>query len=804
MKLSDFCIQRPVFTIVINAVVVIIGIWCAFGLQVRQMPKLVEASVSVTTLLPGGSPDLVERQVTGPLEQAILAVPGIRTLTSTSRQDVSSIQVTFVTGVAPRDASDQVRAKVSQAQAMLPPGVRPPLVTQAAGDGQPALYLGFSDDRRNPMEVTEIVRRDMLPLLAAVPGVAQSQLMGERRYAIRLQLDPLRMAAYDVTAEDVSRALATQNVDVPGGQLRGPDQLLSVLVRTALADAAAFDALVLRTGDDGVAVRLGDVGRAVVGPDQVTNAVLFGGRTAVAVGVIPQSDANPLEIGDAVRTMLPQLQAVAPPGMQVEIAFDTTIFVRASVDEVFKAVAIAVGLVLLVVLAFLGSLRVSMVALLTIPVSLIGAFAVMAGFGFSINIFSLLAMILAVGLVVDDAIVEVENVQRHVDAGMTPMDATFRGSEEVGFAVIATTITLASVFAPVGLAGGTTGQIFREFAFTLAAAILISGFAARTLAPMLCGRLVRPKPPRGWAHAVDRFMDALARHYVGVLRRALRARWVVGLAVAAGLAGAVAVAARLPAELTPQEDDAFVLIRLDGPQTASLDYLSRWAVQAQAAFRAEPEVMDTLILLGTPLPNQALCFVALRDWRERSRTSTQISADIMRRLANLVGLAPSLFGLGNVGGSSGQAVQLVFKTSLDYDMLARAAEAVRAEAARSGRLVRNVTSDLTMNTPQVDVQVDRRFAEDLGVPVAVVGNTIQALLGGNRVSTFSYRGEIYNVIIELQTDVQQDAGEIDRIYVSARAWPRRQASSRSKSRSRPRRAGGVASARRLLHFRSWK
>jgi multidrug efflux pump len=395
----------------------------------------------------------------------------------------------------------------------------------------------------------------------------------------------------------------------------------------------------------------------------------------------------------------------------------------------------------------------------------------MAVFGFSINVFSLLAMILAVGLVVDDAIVEVENVQRHVDAGMAPMDASFRGSEEVGFAVIATTITLASVFAPMGLAGGTTGQIIREFAFTLAAAILISGFVARTLAPMLCGRLVRPKRTHGWSHLVDRAMAGLEAGYGRLLRASLRARWAIGLVVALCLAGAVMVAGRLPAEMAPREDDAYAIIKLEGPQTASLEYLERWARGAEAAFHAEPEVADALVLLGTPLPNQVLSFVVFHDWSERTRTSAQITTSIMERLATLPGLTPSIYATDRLGaGGAGQAVQLVLKTAQDYDALAGAVEAVRSAAAASAQgAVRNLASDLTMGTPQLEVEVDRPFAAELGVPVSAVGGTIQALLGGNRASTFSYRGEIYNVVVELQADLHRERGVIEHIHVTGRA-----------------------------------
>ena len=769
MSVSSFCIQRPVFTIVINAIVVLVGLWSGLGMQVRQLPKMSMPNVSVSASLPGAAADLVEREITAQLEQALAAVPGVTAMTSTSQQGLSAVQLTFAESVDPQAAVSDVRAKVAGVQGLLPQGTTAPVVSQASSDAQPVLYLSVADAKRDAMEVTDTVRRVMVPLLATIPGVAQSQLIGERKYAIRIQLDPLRMAALGVTSDDVSRALATQNVDVPGGQLRSLNQVLPVLVGTALNRPDQFDQLVLRRGEDGFQVRIGDVGSAVVAASTAVNDIRFAGKTAVAVGIVPQSEANPLDIGRAVRALLPQLQAAAPAGTEVEIAFDTTIFLQASVDEVFKAVVTAVLLVLAVVVVFLGSARSSAIALLTIPISLIGAFAVMRGFGFSINIFTMLAMILAVGLVVDDAIVEVENVQRLIDDGLDPMQATFRGSEEIGFAVIATTITLASVFAPVGLAGGVVGQLFREFAFTLAATILLSGFVARTLSPMLCGRLIRAKPQRGWSRVVDRGLGWLARRYRTGLAAVLHARWLVGIAIILCIVGTGLVASGLSGELAPQEDDAYALLKFEGPTTATLEYLTPWAQAAEAAYKAEPDVASALVLIGVPAPNEVLSFVVFRDWSQRTRTSTQITASVMDRLARMPGVVPSVFSVGGLGGGPpGQAVQVSLRTNADYETLARAIGTIRTTAEVEAKSSTNVTSNLVMDTPTLVVDVDRLLAADLGVPISAVGGTIQSLLGGNRASTFSYRDGIYDVIVELPQSLRGSASGIDSIYVRGR------------------------------------
>ncbi|MBN8925125.1 MAG: hypothetical protein BGO51_05710 [Rhodospirillales bacterium 69-11] len=769
MWLSNFCIRRPVFTIVINLMLMVMGLWSVQNLQIRQFPRLVLPSVTVVTALAGADPELIEREVTAQLEAAIGAASGIETMTSTSQAGLSTIQVNFNAGVDPNAALNDVRAKVSAAQGKLPPGIIPPVITQVSTDGQPVLYLAFADASLSDMAVTAFVQREMVPRLTGIPGVAQAQLIGDRKYAIRLQLDPVRMAAYGVTVQDVKTALTEQNIETPGGQIRRTQDSVSVLVDTSLDDPAEFNGMTLRRGRDGFLIRLSDIGKAVVGPDQTLTTFRYGGKSAVAVGLVPQSTANPLDISAAANAMLPELRAAAPPGMVIENSFDTSGPVKDSVEEVAKTVFIATALVLLVILGFIGSLRTSLIPMVTIPLSLLGTLVFADLLGFSINIFSLLAMVLAVGLVVDDAIVEVENVQRHVDAGMSAMDATFKGSQEVGFAVIATTITLASVFAPMGLAGGTIGQIFREFAFTLAIAILLSGFIARTLSPMMCGRFVYPQHPGGYAAWITRQTDRVAQAYRRMIMRVLDHRWVVVLGVVAVIALTGFVAGKIPGSVSANEDNAYVVLKFDAPPTASLAYIADWTSRAEAIMKRDPDVASTLVMIGMPLQNEAMSIVSFKPWGERSRTSTQITNDIMAKLAELPGLLPTIYAsdpLAGVGG--GQPVQWILETSNDYQSLAAAAGAV-IDASRHAKSVQNVTVDLHMNTPKVMVAVDRAAAADVGVPVATIGATIQSLFGGQRASTFVYRGDIYNVIIELPADLAAKSATLDSVYVTSRS-----------------------------------
>ena len=765
MWLSNFCIQRPTFTIVINLILAILGLWAMQDLQIRQFPRIVLPSVTIITAFPGADPELVERQVTAQLETSIGAISGIETMTSSSQQGLSTIQVTFNANIDPAAAASDVRAKVAEVQAKLPVTIIAPIISQISTDGQPILYLAFADASQTDMAVTEFVRREMVPRLTTIPGVAQSEIVGERRYAIRLQLDPVRMAAYGITVQDVSDALALQNVETAGGLIRRPDDSISVLVDTTLDDLAEFRTLVLRRGADGFIIRLSDIGDAVVGPDQTLTAFSYGGKTAIAVGVVPQSDANPLSIGAAVQAALPDLRLAAPPGMTIDLAFDTTIPVRASVNEVSRTIVIAVGLVLVVVLVFLGSLKASLIPLVTIPLSLIGTLLFMKLLGFSINIFSLLAMVLAVGLVVDDAIVEVENVQRHVNAGMTPMNATFVGSNEVGFAVIATTITLASVFVPMGLARGVVGQLFREFAFTLAATILLSGFVARTLSPMMCGRLIDPLPARGFARAVERGVARITVAYQHMLGAALGHRWLVVLATLAMLAGTAFLAGRIPASISAGEDEAYVILKFVAPPTASLGYLGDWTSRAEAIIARQPDVANTLVLLGMPMQNEAMAIVVFKPWEQRDKTSTVLTALIMQSLQGLPGLKPAIFAADPLAGvGAGQPVQIVLKTPGTIYALAAATDAVKA-AAQGAKSLENLNVTLQLNTPKIFVEVDRAAAADMGIPIGTIGTAIQSLLGGQRASTFNYHGDIYNVIVEFPQKLQSSPAALRDVFL---------------------------------------
>ena len=539
MWFSEFCIRRPVFATVLSLIVLLVGLVSYQRLSVREYPNIDEPVVSVRTDYPGASAEIVETQVTDPLEDVLSGIEGVEIIESTSRAEESRITVRFRLEVDPDTAANDVRDRVARTRGRLPDDIEEPIVSKVEADASPIIYLAFSSDRHDILEVSDIASRQVRDQLATLPGVSDVRVFGERRYAMRVWLDRARLAAFALTPGDIEDAINAQNVDVPGGRIESDTREFTVLTDTRLTDVAEFeDIIVKRT--EGYLVRLGDVARVEIGPEDERVIARQNGQIAVALGVIKQATANPLEVSQAVRDALPSIIAGLPAGMTVSIGNDTSIFIERSIQEVFKTIGEAAILVILVIFFFLRSPRATAIPIVTIPVSLIGAFALIFAFGFTINTLTLLAFVLAIGLVVDDAIVVLENSYRHVETGARPIEAAIRGIHEIGFAVVAMTLTLAAVFAPIGFSEGRTGRLFAEFALTLAGAVLISGFVALTLTPMMCGRFLR-RPARRIAisAAIERGMDALMRLYRAALSRLMLRPALVLLRPAAGRARGV-------------------------------------------------------------------------------------------------------------------------------------------------------------------------------------------------------------------------------------------------------------------------
>ncbi len=780
MFLRDFCIQRPVFAIVINLFLLLGGLYAIFTLPVRNLPQFDVPVVIVTTTLPGGSAELIERSVTTPIEQATSQVDGIDYMTSTSSANLSLIQMVFKGNVDPARAAEEAHAKINQVQQQLPANTQPPVVQQISLDSQPVLYLSFRDPSRSALEITDLINRRVRPMLSLAPGVSSLQLSGERKYSLRVRLDRFRLANENLTVDDVMRALQAQNVELPGGEIIGDNRRVSVLARTLLSRPSEFGDLVLRSGGGDAAqlslpgassqegnhypIRLRDVADLEVAPESIDTGVRIDSAEAVAVGIVRQSDANPVDISRAVRQMLPKLRQALPAGMSVEIPYDDATFIDASIREVFETILITIGLVVLVVLLTLVSLRSSFIALVAIPLSLGGGLAFLAAAGYSLNGFTLLAFVLVIGLVVDDAIVEVENIQRHVDAGMETLTAGFKGSREIGFAVVAMTLTLAAVYAPIGLLPGMVGSLFREFAFTLAMTVIFSGFVAMTLSSMLCSRLLRPQSDNWMARLVDRLFQGLGAAYRRALTFNLRHRWLVALIAVGAAAWGFTTLSKLPAELAPVEDEGYLLIMFTGPQDASPAYMNARAADIEQVLSTVPERQMVMSLTGITTRYQGIVFRMLKPWEQRQHTAMQVQTGLEEALAGIAGARVAAIDAVPLGGGGQDPVQFVLKSTLEYPQLTQAIQPFLTEMRQHPGL-QALSTDLNLNTPVDNVAIDRDQAADLGVQMRAIADVMGKLLGRQQINQFNWQGTLYPVMLELQTHGVVGATQLDQIYL---------------------------------------
>ncbi len=763
-SVSDLFIRRPVFTIVINLLLALVGILGLTRLTIRDLPAFDLPYVSVSTVYPGAAPDLIERTVTTPIEQAIAAIGGIDTVVSTSTQGMSAIQVGFKVGTNSLDAVNQVRDKVGALRNILPKDVLSPTVAQLSLDSVPIIYLSLTSSQLTPMELTEVVSRVMRPALSSVDGVAAVQTLGERRYAIRIWLKPEALAGHNVTASDVNDAILAQNIAVPSGTLEQAGRRALVVANTSLTRPEQFRDIVVRRGSDNNEVKLDDVATVEVGPESEDNSVALNNSNGVAVGVLPQSSANPLDVAREVRALLPTLQGLVPQGVDVSVAFDRSTVIEISVSEVKDTILIAVALVIGVILLFLASLRSSFVTVVTIPLSLIGMLGFMFVMGYSLNTFTLLAMVLAVGLVVDDAIVDVENVQRHIDEGRDPMTAAFIGSREIGFAIVATTLTLASVYLPIGLVPGLLGNLFREFAFTLAAGVVLSGFISRTLSPMMCSRILRAKRPGGVAVRIDRFFDALARGYGHVLSGALRMRWLVILVSALAFVGGLKVAGTLRGEFAPVDDPGYVFVKFAAPTDATNGYMRLLTSVIGKQFATVPEARGSMILNGLSAPNEGYGFLLLKPWADRHATAQQIGDRILPELQKIPGARFNIIDPNPLAGGSAPPVQFVLKSTGTYEELAATAGKLQDWARTYPGLV-EPSLDLDLNTRKVEIGIDRPLAANLGLDIARIGQTLNAFLGGQQAGFFGWNGEQYKVLLQVDNRDRRNADVVNNIYI---------------------------------------
>ncbi|MDP1686910.1 efflux RND transporter permease subunit [Hydrogenophaga sp.] len=748
--------------------ILLVGFVAFNGLTVREYPRIDEPNVTVTTTFGGASSEVIETQVTKVLEDSLAGIEGVDIITSISRQEQSQITVRFKLERDPDSAAADVRDKVSRVRQRLPQDVDEPVIAKVEADAQPVIWLALNSDSMSSLELSDLANRVVKPRLQTAPGAADVRIFGERRYSMRVWLDADRLAAYNLTVQDVEDALRRSNLEVPAGRIESAQREFNVTAATDLQTPEQFRDIGVRTVN-GQTVRIGDVARIEQAPQDERTSVRYNGRDAISLGVIRQSTANPLDLSAGVQAMLPRILADLPEGVRVEVANDNSIFIDRSIKAVYTTIAEAAVLVALVIFVFLRTLRASIIPLVTIPVSLIGCFALMALFGFSINTLTLLALVLAIGLVVDDSIVVLENIYRHIEEGMKPFEAAIKGAREIGFAVVAMTLTLAAVYAPLAFTPGRTGRLFAEFALALAGAVVVSGFVALTLSPMMCSKLLRhnPKPGR-FDSFMERRLTALSDGYARLLGWSLKVRWLVVAVMLASAAGSWLLLQSTRQELAPMEDRGVVLASINGPDGATLAYTRKYAEAIERMTADIPELDRIFTIVGNPSVAQGSVIMRGKSWEERDRTTMDIARELAPKIAALPGISAFPITPPSLGqGFRERPINYVIVTGDSYENLSRVVRQFQDKLAQNPGFVQ-VDTDLRLNKPEIRLDVDRERAADMGVSVDVIARTVETMLGGRTVTRYKRDGEQYDVVVQTVSANRSTPEDIDRLFVRGR------------------------------------
>jgi multidrug efflux pump len=767
MILSDVSIRRPVVALVASIMVVLIGLLSFGRLPVREYPLIDSPVVTVQTSYRGASAEVVETKITEPLEREIASIDGIRVIRSDSQEEESRITVEFDLSRSVDEAANDVRDRVSRARGRLPDEIEEPQVTKADADSSPVLSLSFNSERYSRLELREFVERVAIQRLQTIPGVGSVGVRGPR-YAMRLWVDSDRLAAHQLTISDVEAALRQQNVEIPGGRIESTSREFPVRIEGRMTQVAEFENLVLATRG-GHQVKFSDIGRVELGSEDYRSETYFKGKPTVGVQILRQAQANLLDVANDAKAMIPLIRADLPEGINVDVGFDSSVFVDRSVREVYKTLWMAGVLVVLMIFLFLRDWRATMVPLVAIPVSLIGSFALMRALGFSVNTLTLLALVLAVGLVVDDAIVMLENIYRRIEEGEGPIHAAIFGARQVAFAIIATTLTLVAVFLPVAFQSGQTGRLFYEFGLTLAVSVIVSSFVALTLTPMLCSRILQAKvingrAVHGWFYnKTEPFFVRLNGYFERTLRSSLHMRGVVLGGALLFTVGGLALYTQLQRELTPLEDRGIFTANLIAPIGATPEYLRLYSVDMEQMILNIPEIDRTFHRTGDG--GRAFVFATLKPWEERARKTQEITADLRRQFQQQVtggqAVASPIRPFGR-GRSSG-GVSLVLLGS-DFRELQRLGAELLTAMRESGQFIQPRV-DPSPTKPQLDVNIDRAKAADLKVPISAIASTLESLLGGRRVTEFQRGNQQYYVMVQVTDDNRATPSDLARLYV---------------------------------------
>ena len=773
MLISDVSVRRPVFAAVISLILVIIGMMSVGSMSIREFPDFQRPVVSISTTYRGAASDIVERRVTQILEDQIAGISGITKMSSRSFDEVSQISIEFSRDRDVDGAANDVRDRVSRVVSMLPDEADPPVVTKQDAMAETTMWINVSSDKRSIMEVSDYADRYLVDAFSVVDGVAMVRFSGSRRPSMRIWVDPKRLAARGLTVADVEDALRRENVQIPSGRLESTTREFTLRTDTGFRSVADFEQLVLMRGADDYLVRLGEVAEIEVAPEDVRSFSRTDGVSGMSLAIVPQAQANMLDVNAAVAARIEELRPTLPDDFSIGINLDNSVFIRASMVEVAKALGLALALVLVVIYGFIGTIRATIIPAVTIPISIISAFIVMAALDYSINTLTLLGFVLAIGLVVDDAIVVLENIARRIELKEPTLIAATEGSREIGFAVIATTLVLVAVILPISFMPGNIGLIFNEFGISLAAAVCFSSLIALTLVPMLTTKLFADNRLHRsrLTHFVDGLFRRLANRYERLLRRSAKHPVIVIGGALAIFLSSLLIVDRLEVEYMPREDRGFAMISITAPDGASLDYTLGYVEQAEKIVLADKDKGDVRRVLGRSGSwgggadvNTAMVFAPLELWSERERSAQEIVNGWNAQLSALTGVQAFAFAPGSwVLGQSSRPLNIVLGGT-SYEELAEWRDIVIREAEKLPGLS-NLQSDFNERKPKIDVSIDRDRAADLGVSLVNVGRTLETILGSRVVTTFIDGGEEYRVILQGADERRQTPSDLETIYV---------------------------------------
>lgn len=766
MPITDIFIRRPVFATVLSLLLLLLGGMSIYKLHVRQFPEIQTSVITVSTSYAGASGKLMEGFVTTPLESQLAGLDGLDYMTSSSTQGSSVITLNFKLGYDIDKAITDVSDRVSAARYQLPNEVNDPIISKEDPNAQPTMYIAFNSQSLTPEAISDYLSRIVQPQLETLAGVGQAQILGEQNYAMRIWLDPDLMAAHHISPSDVATALQANNVQTAAGRIDGKLQEFDINAKTDLTTAAEFNKLVIKD-DNGKAITVADIGHAQLASADPRSSVFMNGSRSIVIGIIPKSTANPLAVAKLVNKQLAIIQRHLPANLQASMVWDSSKFISESIHEVIKTILEACLFVVIVIFLFLGSARSVLIPVITIPLSLIGSCALMLAMGFTLNTLTLLAWVLAIGMVVDDAIVVVENIHRRIERGIAPMEAALTGAREIRFAVIAMTLTLAAVFAPIGFMEGLTGTLFREFAFTLAGTVIVSGFIALTLTPMMCSKLLKHSDKKQGLEAhIESIFTKVSSFYQGCLDKVMRRRIPVLIAVVSVLVIGWSLFHMTPSTLAPAEDQGGIMAFAEGTSTANLAYMEKYTKQIRQVFDHVPERVASGMINGFPQGiNSAIGFLVLKPWSERTRTAMQIKQSLFPQLWSIPGIMAFPLQPPSLPGASGfTPIDFVILSTADYTTINRYAGAMLAKIRHNPELT-NPRLTIKIDKPQLNVSVDRNTAANLGISMQQIGDALHLLLGEPTVTRFTMAGRSYDVIPELYSQFRLNPHALKAIQV---------------------------------------